>query len=126
MRGTRRGGEHGVAFGLLATVNGLGDFASSLIVGLLWTAAGTAIAFAYSGVLFLGGALLVLRSAQATHNPKKGIARNVSGLRRALTKGRQCWNAASETPAAATRTVALSEMKNGPDRVSGQGNFPSL
>ena len=56
--------SHGVAFGLLATVNGLGDFASSLIVGLLWTAAGTPIAFAYSGVLFLAGAVLVLRSIQ--------------------------------------------------------------
>lgn len=55
--------QHGVAFGLLATVNGLGDFASSLIVGLLWTAAGAPIAFAYSGVLFLGGAVLVWRAA---------------------------------------------------------------
>ena len=58
--------QHGVAFGLLATVNGLGDFASSLIVGLLWTAAGAPIAFAYSGVLFLGGAVLVLRAAPDT------------------------------------------------------------
>jgi predicted MFS family arabinose efflux permease len=58
--------SHGVAFGLLATVNGLGDFASSLIVGLLWTAAGTSVAFAYSGVLSLAGAVLVLRSARTT------------------------------------------------------------
>jgi MFS family permease len=60
--------QHGVAFGLLATVNGLGDFASSLIVGLLWTAAGAPFAFAYSGVLFLAGAVLVLRPAQ---NPSR-------------------------------------------------------
>lgn len=64
--------QHGVAFGLLATVNGLGDFASSLIVGLLWTVAGTPVAFAYSGVLFLAGAALVLRSAQNGLNPKRG------------------------------------------------------
>jgi hypothetical protein len=49
---------------MLASVNGIGDFASSLVVGLLWTAAGTQAAFAYSGVLFLAGALLVLRSAR--------------------------------------------------------------
>jgi predicted MFS family arabinose efflux permease len=55
--------NHGVAFGMLATVNGLGDFASSIIVGCLWTAFGAPCAFAYSAVLFLAGALLVLRSA---------------------------------------------------------------
>jgi MFS family permease len=57
--------SHGVAFGLLATVNGMGDFASSLIVGLLWSTAGAPIAFAYSGVLFLAGAMLVLLSAKS-------------------------------------------------------------
>ncbi len=31
-----------MAFGTLATVNGIGDFASSLIGGLLWTVFGTA------------------------------------------------------------------------------------
>jgi MFS family permease len=56
--------SHGVAFGLLATVNGLGDFASSLIVGLLWTTAGAPIAFAYSGVLFVAGAVMMMRSAR--------------------------------------------------------------
>jgi len=54
--------EHqGMAFGVLATVNGVGDFVSSLAVGALWTAFGTTVAFGYSGVLFLTGALLVLR-----------------------------------------------------------------
>jgi len=37
----------GMAFGTLATVNGIGDFASSIIVGLLWTSFGTSIAFGY-------------------------------------------------------------------------------
>src|SRR5439155_24516195 len=32
--------HHGMAFGVLATVNGIGDFLSSVVVGLLWTAAG--------------------------------------------------------------------------------------
>jgi len=53
--------HHGMAFGTLATVNGIGDFASSLIVGLLWTACGTSVAFAFSAVLFIGGGLMVLR-----------------------------------------------------------------
>jgi MFS family permease len=57
--------QHGMAFGVLATVNGIGDFLSSIIVGALWTAAGTSVAFGYSAVLFSLGALLVLRTGQA-------------------------------------------------------------
>ncbi|MBI4444298.1 MAG: MFS transporter [Acidobacteria bacterium] len=53
--------NHGMAFGLLATVNGAGDFMSSVIVGALWTAAGVSVAFGYSAILFLAGSLLVLR-----------------------------------------------------------------
>lgn len=53
--------NHGMAFGTLATINGFGDFVSSTVVGLLWTAFGTSIAFGYSAVLFLGGSLMVLR-----------------------------------------------------------------
>ena len=53
--------HHGMAFGVLATVNGIGDFLSSVIVGALWTSLGTTAAFGYSAVLFTAGALLVLR-----------------------------------------------------------------
>jgi MFS family permease len=53
--------QHGLAFGTLATVNGIGDFASSLIVGGLWTAFGAPVAFGYSALLFLVGAITVLR-----------------------------------------------------------------
>ncbi len=53
--------HHGMAFGTLATVNGVGDFLSSIIVGALWTAFGTSAAFGYSAVLFTAGAVLVLR-----------------------------------------------------------------
>jgi MFS family permease len=58
--------QHGMAFGVLATVNGVGDFLSSIIVGALWTAAGTSVAFGYSAVLFSLGALLVLQTRPAT------------------------------------------------------------
>jgi MFS family permease len=54
--------HHGMAFGVLATVNGLGDFLSSILVGVLWTAFGTTTAFGYSAALFTIGALLVLRT----------------------------------------------------------------
>jgi MFS-type transporter involved in bile tolerance (Atg22 family) len=53
--------HHGMAFGVLATVNGVGDLLSSIIVGVLWTVAGTTVAFGYSAGLFALGALLVLR-----------------------------------------------------------------
>jgi len=53
--------HHGMAFGTLATVNGVGDFLSSIIVGGLWTAFGTNVAFCYSAFLFIAGALLVVQ-----------------------------------------------------------------
>jgi len=56
--------HHGMAFGTLATVNGVGDFLSSVIVGALWTWAGTTVAFTYCGLLFVAGAGWVLRVAK--------------------------------------------------------------
>jgi MFS family permease len=58
--------QHGMAFGVLGTVNGIGDFLSSIIVGALWTAVGTSVAFGYSAVLFSLGALLVLRTNRSS------------------------------------------------------------
>ena len=62
--------QHGMAFGVLATVNGIGDFNSSLVVGILWTQFGTTLAFTYSAILFAHGALLVLRTKTATTTSK--------------------------------------------------------
>ena len=53
--------HHGMAFGVLATVNGAGDFISSVVVGVLWTTVGTTAAFGYSALLFLAGSALVLK-----------------------------------------------------------------
>jgi hypothetical protein len=62
--------RHGMAFGVLATINGVGDFISSVVVGALWSAFGTEVAFGYSLTLFLIGALLVWRiSAQPQNHP---------------------------------------------------------
>jgi MFS family permease len=51
----------GTGYGVLATANGLGDFASSLLVGLLWTAVGPAAGFAYAAGLSVIGAAIVFR-----------------------------------------------------------------
>lgn len=51
--------QHGMAFGVLATINGAGDFLSSTVVGLLWSGFGPTVAFGYSTVLFMIGAVLV-------------------------------------------------------------------
>jgi MFS family permease len=55
--------RHGMAFGVLATVNGIGDFVSSVAVGALWSAFGVRVAFGYSLTLFIVGALLVWPSS---------------------------------------------------------------
>jgi MFS family permease len=53
--------QHGMAFGTLAAVNAVGDFVSSLLVGLLWSAFNVQTAFTASAILFFAGALLILR-----------------------------------------------------------------
>ena len=52
--------HHGMAFGVMATVNGFGDFISSTVVGVLWSAVGIGAAFGYSAVLSIAGAVLIL------------------------------------------------------------------
>ena len=49
----------GTGFGVLATVNGVGDFASSIIVGALWTTVAPAAGFLYGAVFSLAGAALI-------------------------------------------------------------------
>jgi mannose/fructose/N-acetylgalactosamine-specific phosphotransferase system component IID len=58
--------KHGMAFGVMATVNGVGDFLSSAIVGLLWSTLGTTVAFGYSAMLFVISAVLVARLGYVT------------------------------------------------------------
>jgi MFS family permease len=53
--------QHGMAFGTLAAVNALGDFASSLLVGALWSAFNVETAFGLSAALFFIGTILILR-----------------------------------------------------------------
>jgi MFS family permease len=51
----------GTGYGTLATVNGIGDFVSSTLVGILWTAVSPAAGFGFSAVLMLAGAFLLFR-----------------------------------------------------------------
>jgi MFS family permease len=49
----------GTGFGVLATVNGIGDFVSSIAVGALWTAVAPAAGFIYAAVFMIAGAGLI-------------------------------------------------------------------
>ncbi|HKI11561.1 MAG TPA: MFS transporter [Candidatus Acidoferrum sp.] len=53
--------QHGMAFGTLAAVNAVGDFVSSIVVGLLWSEVSVKAAFSFSAVLFFAGAILIAR-----------------------------------------------------------------
>jgi len=54
-------GLRGTGYGALATVNGIGDFVSSTLVGLLWTAVTPAAGFGMAAALMLFGAVLLSR-----------------------------------------------------------------
>ena len=49
----------GTAYGVLGAVNGVGDFAASIVVGGLWTLVSPAAAFTYAAAAMLTGAALV-------------------------------------------------------------------
>ncbi len=53
--------QHGMAFGTLAAVNAVGDFLSSVIVGVLWAEVSVKATFTFSAVLFLAGTILIAR-----------------------------------------------------------------
>jgi MFS family permease len=49
----------GSGFGVLATVNGIGDLVSSIAVGVLWSSVSPNAGFLYAGLFALAGALLI-------------------------------------------------------------------
>jgi len=51
----------GIAYGVLGTVNGIGDLAASVIVGALWTAVSPATGFAYAATAMAAGAVVITR-----------------------------------------------------------------
>lgn len=63
----------GTAYGLLGVVNGVGDFASSILVGMLWTTIGPKWGFAYAAIVGSAGVMLMAKApvAVAAHGNKK-------------------------------------------------------
>jgi MFS family permease len=53
--------SRGIAYGVLGTVNGVGDLAASVIVGALWTAVSPSVAFAYATAAMVAGAVVIAR-----------------------------------------------------------------
>ena len=51
----------GTGFGAMATVNGIGDFISSLAVGWLWAAFGPRVGFGFACGVMAVGTFLILR-----------------------------------------------------------------
>jgi MFS family permease len=54
--------NRGTGFGVMSTVNGIGDFASSVTAGILWTTISPDISFAYGAILaFVATMVLIVR-----------------------------------------------------------------
>lgn len=51
--------QHGAGFGLMSSIDGLGDFLSSIVVGLLWTYVSAFAGFAFGGILALIAAIML-------------------------------------------------------------------
>lgn len=65
-------GIAGTAYGVLGTVNGVGDFASSLIVGVLWTSVGASWGFIYAIVVAAAGTVLMAVTKRSASLPQGG------------------------------------------------------
>jgi sugar phosphate permease len=50
----------GTGFGVLQTINGIGDFASSAVVGILWAIISPLVAFTYAAMLSAAGGIILL------------------------------------------------------------------
>lgn len=56
--------SRGSGYGVLATVNGIGDLISSVVVGALWSSVSANAGFLYAGAFTLLGAILILFSGK--------------------------------------------------------------
>ncbi len=63
-------GEHkqGTGFGTLSTVNGIGDFTSSVTAGTLWTIASPSASFAYGAILAFAAAIMLMTPKTISQN----------------------------------------------------------
>jgi MFS family permease len=53
--------QRGVAYGTTGGVNGVGDFVSSTVVGVVWSLYSPAAAFIYAAVMMAAGAVIIRR-----------------------------------------------------------------
>jgi MFS family permease len=63
----------GIGMGVLGTVNGIGDFGASVLVGFLWTAVSPVAAFGTSATLMFSGALLLSTLTLRDYRKDDGI-----------------------------------------------------
>jgi MFS family permease len=59
--------SRGTGFGVLQTVNGIGDFASSVVVGILWALISPLVAFGYAAALSVAGSTILLYLTRGNH-----------------------------------------------------------
>jgi hypothetical protein len=59
--------SRGTGFGVLQTVNGIGDFASSAVVGALWVVVSPFVAFTYAALLCATGGGVLLYLTRGNH-----------------------------------------------------------
>jgi MFS family permease len=52
--------QHGTDYGVLSAVDGLGDFLSSITVGLLWTYLSPSVGFAFGGILAIVAGIIMI------------------------------------------------------------------
>jgi len=57
--------SRGTAYGVMGTVNGIGDLTASVLVGSLWTAVSPATGFGCAGAVMLMGALLLISNGRS-------------------------------------------------------------
>jgi len=53
-----------LGFGALATVNGIGDLVSSVMIGFIWTFIGYSAGFIVAAIFAAAGTLLLIRATQ--------------------------------------------------------------
>jgi len=59
--------SRGTGFGVLQTVEGVGDFASSVVVGVLWALISPLVAFGYAAALSASGGIILLYLTRGNH-----------------------------------------------------------
>ena len=50
-----------IGYGILGSVNGVGDFVFSLVVGFLWTAFSPVIGFGFAAIVMIVGTLVMFK-----------------------------------------------------------------